>query len=272
MILNDKVAIVFGAGCVPDNWGNGNATAVQFAREGAKIVSVDRDPEAAERTASLVRGEGGAALSLAADVTDGEQVRRAIAMSIAEFGRLDVVHNNVGINRPGGVEETSEDEWQRIYDTNVKSIYLTVKHALPHLIAAGGGCIINISSIAARAYFGRPMLAYSSSKAAVNQMTRALACQYGPHNIRCNAVEPGMIDTPRTYKNLQTVRKGDVEAMRNARSQAVPLRRLGSPWDIAAVSAFLASDAASYISGAIIPVDGALTCAAPHSNSATPNA
>lgn len=263
--LKGKVAIVFGAGASDKGWTNGAATAVTFAREGAKVISVDVNPEAGRRTADLVREAGSEAIDLVADVTSYAAVEAAVQQGLAAFGRIDVLHNNVGLNSPGGPVEMEEAVWDRIITTNIKSMFLTCKAVIPIFTRDGGGSIINISSIAGITWYGRPTIAYSSSKAAVNQFTRSVAAQYGPQNIRCNAILPGLIDTPRSYLQLQTIWKGDIEKMRKFRSQSVPMRRLGTAWEVANAALFFASDESSYVSGVIMTVDGALTCAAPHS-------
>jgi NAD(P)-dependent dehydrogenase (short-subunit alcohol dehydrogenase family) len=268
--LRNKVAIVFGAGRPPESWTNGAAAAIAYAREGARIVAVDIDADAARNSVDLIRSEGGEAIDVVADVTDSCQVASSVQAGLKAFGTLDVLHNNVALNKGGGPVEMNETDWDRIMTTNVKSLFLTCKHTLPTLQGKGGGSIVNVSSIAGVTWYGRPTIAYASSKAALNQFTRAIAAQYGPSNIRCNAVMPGMIDTPRSYLQVQTLWKGDVEAMRRERSKSVPLRRLGSVWDVANAAVFLASDEAAYVSGIILAVDGALTCASPQSAPSSP--
>ena len=265
--LKDKVAIVFGAGCSEAGLSNGAAAAIAFAREGAKVASVDIDPAAGRRTVDLIRTDGGTAIDLVADVTSDEQVRSAVQRTASEFGRIDVLHNNVGINKHGGPVEMEEAVWDSVLATNIKSLFLTCKAVIPVLIQNGGGSIINISSITSVAWIGRPTIAYSSSKAAVNQFTRSIAAQYGPQNIRCNAILAGTIDTPRASSQLKSVWK-DPEEVRRQRARFVPLRRLGTPWEVANAAVFLASDEASYVSGVVMAVDGGLTCGAPH---ATPD-
>jgi NAD(P)-dependent dehydrogenase (short-subunit alcohol dehydrogenase family) len=262
--LKDKVAIVFGAGRTEQGWSNGAATAVAFAREGTKVISVDINPDAARRTADLIRHEGGGAIDVVADVTSGAQINAAVRRALEAFGRIDILHNNVGINRPGGPVDMDEAVWDSILATNVKSLFLTCKAVIPALVQSGGGSIINVSSITSVAWLGRPTIAYSSSKAAVNQFTRSIAAQHGPQNIRCNAILAGTIDTPRASSQLKTVWKAD-EDVRRQRARWVPLRRLGTPWEVANTAVFLASDESSYVSGAIIAVDGGLTCTAAHS-------
>ena len=262
--LLDKVALIFGAGCVAEEWGNGNATAVTYAREGATIVSVDVSAQAAKRTADLVRKEGGTAIDVVADVSSEDQVREAVEKALKEYGRIDILHNNVGTNAQGGPVESSEEDWDRVMTVNVKSLFWTTKYVIPVMEKQGGGSIVNISSIASIAWTGHPMLAYHASKAAVNQFTRSVAVQYASKNIRCNAVLPGLIDTPRIRITVLPFYNGDVEKMRTARSTSVPMRRMGSPWDIANAALFFASDESRYVTGVLMPVDGGLTCSVPH--------
>ncbi len=263
--LKGKVAIVFGAGCTDAGLSNGAAAAVAFAREGAKVISVDMNADAARRTADLIREEGGDAIDVVADVTSSDQVHAAVQRGLEAYGKLDILHNNVGINRPGGPVDMDEAVWDAVMDTNIKSLFLTCKAVIPAFIKNGGGSIVNISSINSLAWLGRPTIAYASSKAAVNQFTRLIASQYGPQNIRCNALVAGTIDSPRAIGQLKKAWAAvDFEEMQRKRSRSVPLRRLGTPAELANAAVFLASDEASYVTGVVMAVDGGLTCAAPH--------
>jgi NAD(P)-dependent dehydrogenase (short-subunit alcohol dehydrogenase family) len=264
--LKGKVAIVFGAGGPAEGLTNGAAASIAYAREGARVVAVDISPEAAARTVKIIRDEGGEAIDVVADVTDSAQVKAAVDAALAAYGAIDILHNNVALNSPGGPVEMDEEMWDRIMTLNTKSLFLASKHVIPIFKARGGGVITNISSIAGVTYYGRPTIAYASSKAALNHFTRSVAAQHGPDNIRCNAIVPGSIDTPRSYKQLHTIWGGDVEKMHRVRAQSVPLRRLGSPWDVAKAAVFLASDDANYITGAILPVDGGVCVMGPQAN------
>jgi NAD(P)-dependent dehydrogenase (short-subunit alcohol dehydrogenase family) len=263
--LSGKTALILGAGCVDDtSWGNGNATAVAFAREGANIVSVDINEAAAERTAELVRKEGGRAIHLQADVADFEQVDRAVRLAVEAFGRVDVLHNNAGTNEKGGPVETSEEGWDRVMDVNAKGAFLSCKAVIPTMQRQGGGSIIHVSSIASVAWTGHPFISYHASKAALNHLTRVVAVQYGAENIRCNCVMPGLIDSPRIYGTILSFYDGDVEKMRKARSNSVPMKKMGDVWDIANAALFFASDESKYVTGVVMAVDGGITCAIPH--------
>jgi NAD(P)-dependent dehydrogenase (short-subunit alcohol dehydrogenase family) len=262
MRLKDRVALVFGAGSSGPGWGNGKAATVVYAREGAKVVAVDVSEAAAQETSDLVGQEGGEALAVAADVTDLAAVEAALALALERFGRIDILHNNVGVVLHGGPPDLEEEAFKRNLDINVGSVFRTAKAVLPHFIAARRGVIINISSIAAVRWTGYPYFAYYAAKAAVNQATVALALQYAPYGIRANCVMPGLIDTPLIYKQIAS-RYASPEEMAAARALAVPLGRMGSAWDVANAAAFLASDDAGFITGASLPVDGGQSCAMP---------
>lgn len=260
--LKDKTAIVFGAGSAGPGWGNGKAAAVAFAREGARVVCIDIAEDAAAETAGIITQEGHEALALAADVTSLDSVNAAVAAALAHFGRLDILHNNVGITLQGGPPELDEDDLRRVIDINVLSVYRTTKAVLPHFLAQGAGAIVNISSIAAIRWVGYPYFAYYLTKAAVNQATVALALQYAGRGIRANCIMPGLIDTPLIYKQISS-QYASPEEMVAARSRAVPMGRMGTAWDVANAAVFLASDEAAFITGVCLPVDGGQTCAAP---------
>ena len=196
--LKNKVAIVVGAGCTPgETIGNGRATAILFAREGAPVLLVDRDRDSAAETKRAIDAEGGESSVVEADVTHADACARVAEECLRRYGRIDVLHNNVGIGVLGGAVELAEADWDRVLDTNLKSMFLTCKHVLPHMERQGGGAIINVSSLAAeRAAAAYPLLAYSASKGGVNALTRSMAMQYAVKGIRVNAIMPGLIRTP----------------------------------------------------------------------------
>ncbi|HEX2726712.1 MAG TPA: SDR family oxidoreductase, partial [Beijerinckiaceae bacterium] len=191
--LNGKIAIVFGAGSVGPGWGNGKATAVLFARNGAHVACVDVNQPAADETAGIIAGEGGRASAHSCDVTDSNAVARLVADVIARHGRIDVLHNNVGYATMGGPIELDEAAWQRTFDLNVTSCFITCKHVLPHMLARKSGAIVNVSSVAAIRYTGYPYTAYYAAKAAVNNFTMGVALQYARDGIRVNAIMPGLM-------------------------------------------------------------------------------
>lgn len=260
--LKDRVVLVYGAGGPPGQLSNGRAAAITYARAGAVVACIDREMLAAQETAQQIQAEGGRALALAADVTDTGQVNQSVDAVIGEFGRIDVLHNNVGIAKAGGPLEVDEAEFNRVMDVNVGSMHRTVRAVLPHFLAQNKGAIVNISSLAAVRWSGYSYFAYYASKAALNQATVAIALQYAAQGIRANVVMPGVIDTPLVYQQI-SAQYVDVEAMREARRNAVPMKRTGSPWDIANASVFLASDEAGFINGVCLPVDGGHACAIP---------
>jgi len=255
--LEGKVAIVTGAGQTPgDTIGNGRATAILFAREGARVLLVDRHGGSADETRAMIESEGGAATSLAADVTDEEQVSGIVAACIEAFGRVDILQNNVGIGRGDGqVPRMERSTWDLILQTNLTSMFLTCKHVIPLMREQGGGVITNISSVASIAATG--LAAYKVSKAGVNALTQQLALANARHGIRVNAILPGLMDTPMAVAGTAAARGADIEQVRAQRNAMVPLKsRMGSGWDTAYASLFLASEEAKFITGVLLPVDG----------------
>jgi len=248
--LQGKVAIVVGAGTRGEGVGNGKAAAIQFAREGAHVLCVDCDEAAADVTRDTIREEGGLAETCVADIVNAADCQAAVDRCLERLGKVDILHNNVGRSFGGDVADASEDDWVRAFDVNVKGMFLMCKFAIPPMIDGGGGSIINISSTAAV----RPLpgAAYTASKGAVNHLTIHIARRYARYNIRANCIMPGFIDTPLVQPVWQD------EKVRETNLRQVPMRRFGSPWEVATVAAFLASDEASYVTGAIIPVDGGL--------------
>lgn len=255
--LAGKICLVMGAGSAGPGWGNGKAAAVLFAREGAKVACIDRDPAAAEKTAAIIRAEGGAAIALSADVTRDADVVAAVAATMAEWGRIDVLHNNVGLATMGGPVELSEEAWRRTMDVNVTGLFLACKHVLPIMLAQGKGAIVNVSSLAGFRYTGYPYIAYYAAKGAVNQFTVGLALQHAAQGIRVNAVMPGLVDTPLIHQQIagQYTSTAEMVAARDALS---PTGKMGTAWDVAHAALFLASDEAAYVNGVCLPVDGGL--------------
>ena len=257
--LQDKLILVFGAGSVGEGWGNGKATAVAYAREGATVVAVDRERSAAEATAGIIEALGGRCSTYAADVTDSASVKAVVDDVVALHGLIDVLHNNVGTTIMGGPIELTEEQWNTVLDVNLRSAFLTCKHVLPGMLERGRGVIVNISSIAAVRYTGYPYSAYYAAKAGLNQFTVGLALQYARQGIRVNAIMPGLMNTPLIYQQISG-QYANAEAMAKARHEATPMGRMGTGWDIAAAAVFLASDEASYSTGGSLPVDGGLIC------------
>ncbi len=249
--LEGKVAIVTGAGSRAPGIGNGRATAVLFAREGARVLLVDQSRAAAEETLAMIRAEGGEAAVFVADVTRAEDCRAMVEEAVRRWGKLDVLDNNVGIGMGGSVVEVSEEDWDRVMAVNVKSMMLASKYAVPAMAAGGGGAIINISSISALR--PRGLTPYSASKGAVIALTRAMAIDHAPQGIRVNCIAPGPVYTPMVYAG------GMSEELRERRRRASPLGIEGTGWDVGYAALFLASDEARYITGQVLVVDGGVT-------------
>jgi len=248
--LKDKVAIVTGAGSIRPGMGNGKATAILFAREGAKVACIDRNLEAAEETANMIKSEGGEAIAIQADVTQESDAKKLVEATISKYGKLDILFNNVGgVYGSTGLKVTVED-WDATMALNLKSVLLVCKYAVPEMIKAGGGTIVNNASMAA--YHSHPLYAYSASKAGVIALTRCLAAGLAGHNIRVNCVAPGLMDTPMVAPIMNENRIRLVQ-------ERVPLGRHGKAEETAYTVLFLASPEASYITGQTIPVDGGLS-------------
>jgi NAD(P)-dependent dehydrogenase (short-subunit alcohol dehydrogenase family) len=261
--LKGKVAMVVGAGSIGPGWGNGKATAVTFAREGAQVFCVDRNQAAAEETVGIIKGEGGEASAFVADVSRAADVEAMVAACLKNYGRIDVLDNNVGIAEMGSVVDVPEAEWDRVFAVNLKSAYLTMKRVIPVMAKQGGGSIINISSIASLRHVGISYVSYGASKAAMNQMTRTTAVEFAPQHVRVNAILPGLMKTPMVEHSAglaASYAKGDVDAMWRARDAQVPMGHMGEAWDVANAALFLASDESRYVTGIELVVDGGLTC------------
>lgn len=258
--LDGKVALVTGAGASGPGMGNGKACAIHYAREGAKVFALDVSPRALADTEAIIKREGNTVAKAICDVTDGDAVARMVEACLSAFGRIDVLHNNVGLLDIDGPVALAEAVWDRVIDTNVKSMFLTCKHVLPIMERQGKGAVVNISSIAAIRTWGAPALAYNTSKAAILQLTRSIALEYARKGIRANVILPGVIDTPLINEPLKADHSAaEIERIRAERHNMVPLGRMGDPFEIAKAAAFLASDDASYITGAELIVDGGLT-------------
>src|SRR5882724_9239934 len=257
MRLKGKVAIVAGGGASGAVIGNGQATAILFAREGARVLCADAVLERAQATADMIASEGGTAAALRADVSKAADCKAMVQAAVERYGRLDILDNNVGVSVRADVLEVTEEQWDRVMAVNVKSIMLTSKYAIPHMIRGGGGSIINISSIAGlRANQSTP---YSTSKAAVVGMTRSMAGDHGRQGIRVNCIVPGLVYGPMVAPRMD-------EALRERRRDASLLGTEGTGWDIAWAAVFLASDESRWITGVALPVDAGLLVMSPVTN------
>ena len=251
MKLEQRVAVITGAGS-----GIGQAMALLFAREGARILAADVNGRAAETTAAAVTAAGGTAQAFTVDVSRPDQVAAMIARAVEVYGRIDILCNNAGIGSTTSVVECEPDEWDRVMTINVKSVYLGCKYAVPAMIAQGGGVIVNTASVAGMV--GLPKRAsYSASKGAVIALTRQVAIEYVEQGIRVNCLCPGTVDSPWVGRLLAGA--DDPVAARQALVARQPLGRLGTPEDVAAAALYLASDDAAFITGTGLVIDGGLT-------------
>lgn len=259
--LEGKVAIVTGAGALGDGIGNGRAAAMLLARSGARVLCVDRKRELAQATADMVESEGGKASAYEADVTDEAQCRAMVQMALHRYGRLDLLDNNVGIGSRGSVVEERPDQWRRVMQVNVESMFLTSKAAIPAMLeTAGRGAIVNVSSISALR--PRGLTAYSTSKGAVIALTKAMAVDHGRQGIRVNCVAPGPVYTP------MVAGPGMSEEARVRRAKASLLGIEGTGWDVGNAVRFLLSEQARYITGQVLVVDGGVTLLGPERDTA----
>jgi NAD(P)-dependent dehydrogenase (short-subunit alcohol dehydrogenase family) len=257
--LAGKIAVIVGAGQGPgEGMGNGRATALRFAQEGAKILAVDRNIDSAEETAAMIAKEGGECVAFAADVTKERTLAAAIAAAHERWGRIDILHNNVGVSIAGGdasPTEITEEAFDRVVAINLRGTVMACKHVLPIMRRQRSGAIINISSVAA--WQNYPLVTYKATKAGLIAYTQQLAIQNAEYGIRANVILPGLMDTPMavdTRARAGNRSRADVAAERDAR---VPLRRrMGTAWDVANAALFLASDEANFITGVALPVDG----------------
>ena len=259
MRLAGKIAIVVGAGQSPgEGLGNGRATVLRFAQEGARVLAVDRDLASAEETAGLAAKDGGACVAFAADVTQERTLAAAVAEARRRWGRVDILHYNVGVSIGGGdapLAEISEAVFDRICAINLRGAVMAAKHAVPVMREQRSGVILNVSSVAAWEHY--PYVAYKATKAAMIAFTQQVAIQNAEFGIRANVILPGLMDTPMavdTRARVSGKSRAEVAAQRDAR---VPLRhRMGTAWDVANAALFLASDEANFVTGVALPVDG----------------
>ncbi len=255
--LLDKTAIVTGAGQTPGlTIGNGRATAVLFAREGAKVMLVDRNLESAEETLKMIQDEGGECFVFEGDVTSEADCKSMAEKCQDQYGQIDILQNNVGIGfRDAGITKLKEEDWNTIFDVNLKSMFLTCKHVIPYMRERNTGAVINISSVAAIASTG--MVAYKTSKAGVMALTQNVAMGSAKYGIRANCILPGLMNTPMAIEGYSKSLSQSREKTIRDRDARVPLNhKMGTAWDVAYASLFLASDEARFITGVNLPVDG----------------
>ena len=255
--LMNKIAVVIGAGQTPgDTIGNGRATSVLFAREGAKVMLVDRNLEAAQETQAQIEQEGGESFPFQADVTSVEDCQKVAEKCMEQYSRIDVFVYNVGTGDGRSSVTMPIKTWDTVFNVNLKGLFYMYRFVLPIMEKQESGALINISSIAAIS--ATPMLAYRSSKAGMNALTQSIAIQYAGKGIRANAIMPGLMNTPMAIEGISQALGIDKQELIEKRDSRVPLKgKMGSAWDVAYAALFLASDEAKFISGVILPVDGA---------------
>jgi len=253
--LAGKVAIVTGGGAAGTGIGNGRAAAILLARAGTRVIVVDKALDLADNTVAMIKDEGGEAIALEADLTRDEDCAAMVKTALDRFGRLDFLDNNVGIGSRGSVVDETPENWRRVMQVNVETMFLASKHAIPAMIRGGGGAIVNVSSISALR--PRGLTVYSASKGAVIALTRAMAVDHGRDGVRVNCVAPGPMYTPMVYQ------RGMSPEARDRRRRASTLQIEGTGWDIGQAVRFLLSDHARYITGHTLVVDGGATLSGP---------
>lgn len=253
--LKGKRAVVIGAGSVGSGWGNGKAAAVLFAREGAKVLCVDRNAQAARETAALIAAEGGTAFTFTGDMTDPDSAKAMVQAAHENMGGLDILHFNIGISTAGGIEKTEFHDWQKVFAVNLDAAFHCTQAAMP-LLEDGGGAIVYISSLAGESNGPYRYIGYEASKAALQRLSKSVAIEYAARGVRANCILPGMIDTPHAASFIGP--DIDAEALARSRAAKVPMKRQGTAWDIAEAALFLASDAAGFITGVDLRVDGGM--------------
>lgn len=255
--LKGKKIAVVGAGSIGPGWGNGKAAAVSFAREGAHVLCIDRQGEAAKETVAAIHAENGSASALELDAITPEAADTMMLAMNGRLGGIDILHFNIGISEKGGIGETSDEAWSRVFDVNLKSAFRFTRAVLPHMRLQGSGGLIYVSSIAAVVSGPYSYTSYEVSKAALCRMMRSVARENAPHGIRANAILPGAIDTPHVKRYVS----GGMDPAELAKKRAamVPLGRQGTSWDIANAAVFLASEESSFITGIELRVDGGMS-------------
>jgi NAD(P)-dependent dehydrogenase (short-subunit alcohol dehydrogenase family) len=249
--LRGKVALVTGAGSSGPGFGNGKATAILFAREGARVICVDQQVDRASETVAAIESEGGTACAIAADVTTRDDCERMVASGIDRYGRLDILDNNVAIVVLQGIRDVTEADWDRVMAVNLKGMVFATQAALPHLEASGGGSIINISSIAAMRHYGRAT-AYQTTKAGIVGLTISMAGELADKRIRVNAIAPGQIWTPMVAGFLSP-------ELREERRRSGLIQEEGTAWDVAWGAVYLASDESRWVTGHVLVIDAGVT-------------
>lgn len=258
--LEGKIAVITGAGCVGPGWGNGRAACVRFAQEGAKIFAVDLRADTMEETLDRVRAVGGDIEPYLCDVTNRVAVEAMVESCVAHFGAIDILVNNVGGSAKGGVTTLTEEDWDRQLDFNLKSVFLTCRSVLPHMVAKGAGAIVNTASTSGIRYTGSPQIAYASAKAAIIHFSKVTAVEFAPKGVRVNTVVPGQLHTPMVETRLAGQRMGgDVDTLLQSRVRRIPVGWMGDGRDTANAALFLCSEESRFVTGTEIIVDGGMS-------------
>src|SRR5579883_574537 len=258
-----KTAVVAGCGSIGPGWGIGKAIAALLARQGAHVVGGDLRMQAARETRDAIVSRGGKCEVLELDVTDAQSVSAFAGKVVSRFGRVEVLINNVGQSEPGGPVDLTPEIWQRQLAVNVTGAYLLCRAFLPTMLAAGRGAIVNVSSVAAMRYIGKPQIGYAAAKAALQQFSKSAAVMCARQGVRINCVVPGLIDTPLMSRLAQKYAGGRIEEFAARRHAQTPMGRMGSAWEVAHATIFLASDEARYITATELVVDGGFTAWTP---------
>ncbi|MEO1494622.1 MAG: SDR family oxidoreductase [Pseudomonadota bacterium] len=267
--VQGKRTLVVGAGSVGEGWGNGRATVAVLVREGASVFAVDRDAAALARTVEMVHERTPDAVieTATADINNSQEIDAIVTGAHDRLGGIDILVSNVGGSMPGDVVSLSRDDWDAQFSYNISYVFETMKRVIPGMVAEGGGAVVNLASIAALRFFGPDCVAYAAAKAGLIKMGQVTAVKYAPDHVRVNTVVPGLMNTPLVTERLVKQRgDGDSARLIAARDAQVPMGHMGEGWDVAEAVCFLASDAAKYITGTELIVDGGLqaTCVAPN--------
>lgn len=256
--LEGRVVFVAGGGSAGPGFSIGRASSITYARLGARVCVADRDRASADETTALIRAEGGVAHTFVGDMAVEADIVRLFKEAAEQVGPVDALHHNVGIGKTGGPMETSAADLDRIHAVNVRSLLTASQQVLPGMAERGRGAIVTISSVAGQRYLGYPHLAYGVTKAALSHFTKLIALEYAGRGVRANCVVPGLIDTPRIARTVADRFADDLADAKAARDRQVPMGRMGTAWEVAHACAFLLSDAAAYITGTELVVDGGL--------------
>ncbi len=261
--LDGKIAIVTGCGSQGEGWGNGRAIATLLARQGANVIGTDLNYKAAKNTQDFILKENNKCEIHEVNMSNKKDVESFFKNVIKQHEKINILINNVGRSEPGDPEIMDYDVWREQFSTNLDTAFFAIKQIIPTMKKIGGGSIVNISSVAGMRYVGKPQVGYSASKAALMQMTKTTAIIHAENKIRLNCVVPGLMHTPLVERLANKYADGKYEEFVKTRNNQVPMKKMGSSFDVANAVLFLASDEAKYITGTEIVVDGGLTATTP---------